>query len=145
MRLKSFLSIIILLILPVVICSGCSGKTVKTVKVTGKITIDGNPIEQGSIKFMDVNGEGAVGGGSISNGTYVANVPVGKKKTLVLGTKLAGKEHLIADVPDSSLVDKFEVITPPEYNSFETTPLEAEIKTETNNLDFNLSSNFGNK
>jgi hypothetical protein len=126
----------------VVMLSGCGSKGVQTVKVTGNITIDGNQIEQGSVKFIDVEGKTPTGGGSIAKGTYIANVPLGKKKILVLGTKLVGKEPLFADVPDSPVSDKYEQVTPDAYNSFELTPLEMEITGAVDNVDFDLSSKF---
>ncbi|MDR2643408.1 MAG: hypothetical protein LBC74_11515 [Planctomycetaceae bacterium] len=131
-----------LLLAVVVIFSGCGSKGVQTVKVTGNITIDGNQIEQGSVKFIDVEGKTPTGGGSISKGTYAANVPLGKKKILVLGTKLVGKEPLFADMPDSPVNDKYEQVTPDAYNSFELTPLEAEITAAIDNLNFDLLSKF---
>ena len=119
---------------------GCSPPRTETVKVSGKITIDGNPIEQGAIKFMAVDGATPVGGGSISNGTYRAEVPPGKKKVLVNGQKVIGTEPLYKDVPNSPTRDKLERTTPLIYNNQEATPLEADIQKETKDLDFDLDS-----
>jgi len=119
---------------------GCGPPKTNTVKVSGKIMIDGNPIEQGAIKFIAIDGATPVGGGTISNGTYFAEVPPGKKKVLVNGQKVVGKEPLYKDIPDSPTRDKLERTTPLVYNNQEASPLTAEIQGETKNLDFDLDS-----
>ena len=129
-----------LFVLFVFCLTGCKPPTTETVKVTGKITIDGKPIEQGAIKFMAADGETPVGGGSISNGTYFAEVPPGKKKVLVNGQKVTGKEPLYKGVLDSPTRDKLERTTPLAYNNQDATPLTADITGPTDGLDFDLNS-----
>lgn len=135
-----FLCAGLLTLLPV-FSIGCKPSNVNTVKVTGTITIDGEPLEQGGIKFSSVNNDTTASGGIISNGTYVAEIPPGKKKVLIIGTKVVGKEKLY-DTPDSPTRDKLETVTPAEYNKKELTPLEADITHETKTLNFDLSSKF---
>ena len=118
---------------------GCGPPKTETVKVTGKITIDGNPIEQGAITFVSIDGATPVGGGTISNGTYFAEVPPGQKRVVVNGQKLVGTEPLY-DVPDSPTRDKLERVTPLIYNNQQNSPLTADIKGETKDLDFDLDS-----
>jgi hypothetical protein len=134
----------ILLTLLFVFPTGCKPSIVNTIKVTGTVTIDGKPIEQGGIKFSSVNNDTTASGGTITNGTYVAEVPPGKKKVLIIGTKVVGKEKMY-DTPDSPTRDKLETVTPADYNKKELTPLEADITSETNNLNFDLSSKFKHK
>jgi hypothetical protein len=129
-----------ILVLFAFLLSGCTPPKTETVKVTGKITLDGKPIEQGAIKFIAADGSTPAGGGSISNGTYLAEVPPGKKKVLVNGQKVVGKEPLYKDMPDSPTRDKLERTTPLIYNNQEASPLEAEISGETKDLDFDLNS-----
>ncbi|EAQ82285.1 hypothetical protein [Blastopirellula marina] len=117
---------------------GCSSGTKSNeVKVSGKVTIDGQPIEIGSVSFVSADGATPTGGGNIKDGTYVAFVAPGEKKVLVLGNKLVGKEKLY-DTPDSPTRDKYEKVTPPEYNAFELTPLTASISGAQDDLDFEL-------
>jgi len=140
MKRNGFQYVISLMILFSFLLPGCGPPKTNTVKVTGKITIDGNPIEQGAIKFIAVDGATPGGGGTISNGTYYAEVPPGKKKVLVNGQKVVGKEPLYKDMPNSPTRDKLEATTPLVYNNQEASPLEADIKGETKNLDFDLDS-----
>lgn len=59
--------------------TGCNPPTLDTVPVSGKITVDGQPIPQGVIIFHAADGQTASGGGAIENGVYKAEVPLGKK------------------------------------------------------------------
>ena len=140
MKRNFFACIISMLVLSLLCFAGCWAAKTKTVKVTGKITIDGNPIEQGAIKFIAIDGETQVGGGSISNGEYLAEVPPGQKRVLVNGQKIVGKEPLYKDMPDSPTRDKLDRVTPLIYNNQEASPLRADIKSETKDLDFDLDS-----
>jgi hypothetical protein len=142
MSSKFFSYMAVLPVTVLIFSAGCRSETVNTVKVTGSITIDGKPIEQGAIKFLATDGATPVGGGTITNGTYVATVPPGKKKVLVNGSKVVGKEKLYTDMPDSPTRDKMEAVTPLAYNNKEATPLEADITGETSGLNFDLSSKF---
>ncbi|MDR1382861.1 MAG: hypothetical protein LBJ67_03295 [Planctomycetaceae bacterium] len=132
------------LMLSLVFAIGCAPKSVNTVKVTGTITIDGKPLEQGGIKFSSVNNDTTASGGTITNGTYAAEVPPGKKKVLIIGVKVVGREKLY-DTPDSPTREKLETVTPTAYNKKELTPLEADITGETKDLNFELSSKFKHK
>ena len=123
--------------------TGCGSKDLKTVTVSGKVTVDGEPIETGAILFTPIDGKTATGGGAIINGAYKAEVPPGAKfKVLVTGGKFAGKEPLYEGVPDSPTRDKVVSVTPVDYNNKNTTNLEADIQGKTENLDFDLSSKY---
>jgi len=119
--------------------AGCNKNKVDTIRVTGTVTLDGQPVEQGAIKFYAEDGQSPGGGGSIKDGTYVANVPPGKKKVLINGQKVVGTEKLY-DTPDSPTRDKLEQITPPIYNSLYNSPLTADVSKETKELNFELDS-----
>ena len=136
------ISFVFLAILVVGNTAGCRAKKLITVTVTGKVTVDGEPIEKGSIMFMAEDGQTATGGGAILNGTYTAEVPPGKKRVLVSGGKVVGTEPLYEGVPDSPTREKLVSVTSTQYNHKETTDLEADITGKTENLDFDLSSKF---
>ena len=85
--------------------AGC-GESSNEVEVSGKITIDGEPVPRGSISFVSADGEAPAGGGVIQDGTYTAKVPPGEKVVLVLGNKLVGEEPLYEGVPDSPTRNK---------------------------------------
>lgn len=122
---------------------GCGGgEAVHEVEVTGKITIDGQPIDQGSISFVAADGVARTGGGVIKDGKYIARVAPGEKKVMVLGNRVVGTEPLYQGVPDSPTREKLETVTPPAYNAAHQTPLTATINDGPQTLDFELSKSL---
>lgn len=117
--------------------AGCS-ESRSEIDVTGKITLEGEPIPRGTITFLAADGNTPVGGGVIQDGTYTAKVLPGDKVVLVLGNKLVGQEPQYAGVPDSPLRNKYETLTHPAYNAKRLTPLKATITDATTSLDFDL-------
>src|SRR5690606_23516172 len=83
---------------------GCSsGKGFEEFDVSGAATIDGEPIPTGTITFVAADGKTPTGGGVIKDGRYVAKVPPGEKKVLIVGNKLVGQEPEYQGVPDSPM------------------------------------------
>lgn len=67
------------LILLLVLISGCSrGKPVGDVQ--GTVTVNGQPLAEGSIRFIPVNGDTAATGGLIKDGAFRVEVPVAKQR-----------------------------------------------------------------
>lgn len=127
-------------VLALVACVGCGPAKVNTVTVSGKVTLDSQPISKGSITFVAADGGTPTGGGSIVDGAYTADVPPGKKVVLVVGSKLIGQEKVYADMPDSPMRDKYQTITPPAYNAEHLTSLKADITESKTGLDFDLTA-----
>lgn len=111
--------------------------------VEGKVTLDGEPIEQGSIAFYpDGDTKGMVAGGEIRDGRY--SVPadkgpvVGQNRIEIRATRKTGKK--IPDPyggPGHSIDESVEAV-PEQYNGKST--LVRQIKTGKNVFDFELSS-----
>lgn len=120
------------------VAGGC-GKTSDEVRVTGRATINGEAIPSGAISFVDVGGTAPTGGGVIKDGSYTATVVPGEKVVLVLGQKLVGQEPEYEGAPDSPMRDKYEIITPPEYDAAHLSPLKATISGPQDGLDFELT------
>lgn len=129
-------------LLALVLTGGCGGDSMDVVKVSGRVTLDGEPIENGTITFVAADGETPTAGSAIKDGTYTVNVPPGEKVVLVLGNKLSGQEPLYEGVPDSPMRDTYEMITPEGYNATRWTPLKANITEPRDDLDFDLDSSF---
>ena len=125
------------LVMTVVAC-GCAEKG-SEVTVSGKVTIDGEPIPTGTVTFVAAEGDTPTGGGVIKDGAYTARVPPGEKIVLVLGNRLVGQEPEYKDMPDSPMRDKYEMITPEAYNAKHLTPLKASITGPQEGLDFELT------
>ncbi len=136
-RFRFVASIVTLGVIPLLI--GCGAESSDTVTVQGNITVDGKPIEQGSITFLSADGETPSSGGVIADGKYTAEVVPGEKTIMVLGTKVIGQELILEGVPDSGTRDKLETTTHPNYNAAQLTPLKASITGPVENLDFALT------
>jgi hypothetical protein len=122
-------------ILGVAICalSGC-GKG-KLSEVSGTITYEGKPIEQGSIAFIPADGNGPSAGSPIVDGKYFAqNVPVGMAKVQIRGARITGQKRML---PDSPPVSTSEEMLPAKYHS--ASELTYEVKSGTQVKDFDLT------
>lgn len=124
----------------VTLCGCSSERSYEEVDVSGAVTVDGEPIPAGSIMFIATDAQSPSGGGVIKDGRYVAKVPPGEKKVLIVGNKVVGTEPLY-DTPNSPTRDKLETITPPSYNAEHLTPLTADITGPVDNLDFDVKTN----
>ena len=119
--------------------AGCGGSGVGSQKViiSGVVTYDGKPIANGELRSYPIEGtKGAVSGGPIRDGAYVAQgkggVPIGKHRVEIQAFRPA-KGH--ESNPEGGPVDQY---LPARFN--ESSKLTEEITTETEKIDFALSS-----
>ena len=114
---------------------GCSGDGLVNLK--GTVSLDGKPLERGTIRFVAADGTGPSAETVIQAGAYSVDLPAGKKRVSILGYKKIGEHHVTG--PDSPLIDDLEQIVPPQYN--EQTTLERDVPTEGQaSLDFELTT-----
>ncbi|WDI41049.1 hypothetical protein [Bremerella sp. P1] len=130
------LSIAISLSLPIL---GCSGEQTTAVPISGTVTVEGDPVEKGSITFISVSGNVPSAGAVILDGRYTAKVEPGDKKIMVLGSKVIGQEPEFEDDPNSSMRDVMKTTTHPNYNAKHLTPLATTIDKPTDDLNFVLT------
>ncbi|QDU59489.1 hypothetical protein Pan216_03170 [Planctomycetes bacterium Pan216] len=117
---------------------GCSGNSEGRVAVSGKVTLDGQPLEQGVVRFNPVGGglvgEGEINGGSYSLGTSNGPTP-GPKEVSIVSLVDTGKTQ-----PDEfdpmKKVPLLEQIIPPRYN--QATELKIDVGTSGGTFDFDL-------
>jgi len=110
--------------------------------VTGEVTFDGKPVEQGTISLEPVDRQGPTSGGKIVNGKYrlegdAAPLP-GKKTVRISAARKTGRK-----IPAGSLAKKGEMVEeieryiPDIYNK--KTTLTCEVGGQgTNQIDFHL-------
>lgn len=122
-----------------VLIAGCGGSSSEAL-VTGTATVDGNPIESGSITFLSEAADGPAGGGVIKDGKYEARVAPGKKIVMIIGSKVVGERLRLEGVPDSGTEVQLQTITHPLYNTREHSPLRADIAGNTADLNFSLTA-----
>jgi hypothetical protein len=124
-----------------VLCAlaGCGGR----VRVEGNVSLDGVPVEFGTISFFSGTGPGSdKGNAQIQDGKYVIegerakNLTPGSYKVQIFSNKKAGEVPNRSDPGTSE--DQIINVIPPQFNT-ETT-LTRDLKSGTNKLDFHLTS-----
>jgi hypothetical protein len=95
---------------------GCSkGPAVGT--VTGDVTFEGQPVQDGYVSFTPVDGNSQTGGASIVDGKFKAEqVPATKMKVELHGNRKTGKKIKAYDTPESPVADEVVELLPPKYN-----------------------------
>jgi hypothetical protein len=95
--------------------AGCSSDSQHGI-VTGKVTLDGQPLADGVIRFAPTNGRTAAVDASIADGQFTARVPIGETRVTISSPKVVGKRKAY-DTPDSPTVDVVEERIPALYNA----------------------------
>ena len=137
------------------IAAGCSGKTDEwnRAAVQGRITLDGQPLQSGTITFFPIGGtKGPAGGGEIVAGEYSIPVEqgpvVGANRIEVRSVQKTGRmvpspTAVEADGPyvEGRLVEEFADVVPKRYNTY--SELEREVAPGVNQFDLQLDSDSG--
>jgi hypothetical protein len=92
-------------------CSPDSGKGT----VTGTVTLDGQPLKSGLIRFIPADGRTPTAEATITDGEFSAQVPLGEKRISISAPKVVGKRKAY-ETPDSPTVDIVEELLPARYN-----------------------------
>jgi len=116
---------------------GCRGDG--TVKISGKVTVDGEVVETGSIAFAPLDGKTSVEGAEIINGEYKAKVPPGDKIVRIRGMKLQPTEVYDVVSKTTHVSSTAIRITDVKYEA-EKSPLQATITKNGEVHDFDLPS-----
>jgi hypothetical protein len=137
MRIRSLGRVASFSIALIVLLAGCSDN--RTAEVTGMVTVDGKPVEKGSISFIPEDGNGVTGGGEIKNGKYTATkVSPGTAKVQIRVPIVVGKKKLY-DTPDSPSRDLFEESLPKRFN--DKTDLRYDVHPGRNEKNWELLNN----
>lgn len=111
-------------------CFGCGNSAIKTYRVTGSVTWNGEPVQDGNISFSPADGDGLPQTGKIVDGKYELMATAGAKKVSIH----ASREGPVDPVMNAPARIPF---IPPKYNS--QTTLTAEVKPNDENVaDFPL-------
>lgn len=134
-------SFTIALAVTVVCISGCGSAPSgpKMVPVTGKVTFDGTPVEEGRITFRKTDGDQRAFAGEIKAGSYSISTEPGRMAVVITASRLIpGKFDNSNGTPEPV----GEMYIPPQYN--EATSLVAEVKDGgSNDFPFDLTSQKG--
>ncbi len=119
--------------------SGCSSSLSE---VSGTVTLNGQPLPEGAINFIPVEGtRGAGAGATIRDGKYhvpaASGVTPGKNRVELRAFRSTGKKVKDAGVPGATEIEQRVPAFPPEYNDQST--LVREIRQGSNTIDFEIS------
>jgi hypothetical protein len=118
------------------VVSGCASDEGQGI-VRGNVTLDGQPLESGVIRFVPVDGQSPTADATVTNGEFSATVPLGDKRVEITAPKVVGKKQMYA-TPDSPTVDVVEELLPQRYNI--RTELAFTVTTGDQEKDFALHS-----
>jgi hypothetical protein len=96
------------------LAGGCSSGTGKGT-VSGEVTLDGHPLQEGRIRFMPEDSQSPPVDTAIVDGRFQATVPVGPKRVEISARKVVGKRRMY-DTPNSPVVDEVRELLPARYN-----------------------------
>lgn len=98
----------------VCLVAGCGGED-KLPQVTGAVTINGKPVERGSISFIPIGGQGPTTGAEIVAGKYTSAAPPGESKVEIRVPRIVGKKKLY-ETADSPVQDIMQEVLPEKFN-----------------------------
>lgn len=115
---------------------GCSTGP-PTGTVTGEVTFDGQPLKEGRIAFLPVDGQSPTAGTTIRDGKFETQVPVTKMRVEINANKVIGKRKAY-DTPQSPVVDEVVELIPARYNT--ESELTLDVKRGSQKEDYHLKS-----
>lgn len=119
--------------------TGCGSDGLERFYLSGHVSYDGQPIDDGEIVFSPVDREtGKAAGGPIVNGTYeverALGPTAGKYKVMITAMRPSGKKSSgEGSTPPTDILEQF---IPAAYN--EATTLEVDVTDDNDALDFAL-------
>ncbi len=108
-----------LLLLAAVACAEGCAKQANKGTVSGSVTLDGQPLPTGIIRFVPSDGGTSTADGQIKDGRFSVNVPPGDKRVSISAQKVVGKK-VASQMPGSPMLDVTEDIVPDRFNKHTT-------------------------
>jgi hypothetical protein len=125
------------LLLGLLICTGCGGSQST---VSGEVKVDGQPLKDGLIRFIPVDGKSGGVDATIADGKYKAIVPPGEMKVEIRGKKVVGK---FRPMPESPEVEKVEELVDAAFN--DKTELRYTVQSGSQEKNFDVKEAKGKK
>jgi hypothetical protein len=118
-----------------------AGCTAKKPVVFGLVTLDGKALDNGSVQFIPVAGDGQTSGAIIGpDGRYRTDASPTKMKVVISSSKVVGRRKAYEDVPDSPMIETLAEVLPPQYSDMNKAELRVDIKPGENEANFELHS-----
>jgi hypothetical protein len=132
-------------------CLGCSSDGLNRTSVEGTVTLDGKPLEKGTIAWMPLHNEGPTIGCDIRNGKYripqKSGPAIGEYHVAISGEPIPTGKKVPSVMNPSVMVDEKVDPVPTKYRSgnmsdkHPESTLKVTVSTGKNVLDFKLNSN----
>jgi hypothetical protein len=113
---------------------GCTRS--QMVEISGKVTLDGAPLSDGTIHFEPAEAPGPRAGAVIHDGAYKLRLLPGSKLVRIEGFIVTGERPFNPSDPNSAMIPTKESIVPDMYNGHST--LKCDVGAATNSQDFAL-------
>jgi hypothetical protein len=115
---------------------GCSADANLGV-LAGTVTLDGQPLKSGTIRFDPEDGRAKAADATITEGKFSLKLLPGDKRVSITSPKVIGKKKMY-DTPDSPVYDVTEESLPKRYNA--QSALKFTVKPGDQDASFDLSS-----
>lgn len=121
-------------LIPLLVGCGDNGRPT----VQGVVTLDGKPVENGSIAFKAVDGKSPTVGAFISGGRFRQQVPAGSMRVEITSSGRVGKKKVRSLDGSPIEIDVLEEQIPEHYNRKSTLVLD--VKPGVNQIQYDLKS-----
>ncbi len=109
--------------------------------VSGLVTLDGKPPDNGTMQFFPVAGDAPTSAAVIGkDGRYRTEVSATKYKVVIHVNKVIGRRKMYEDQADSPMVDIEEEVLPARYSDMNKSELIFDVAPGENTKDFELKS-----
>jgi hypothetical protein len=130
------------LLVPLLLSTGCGGNLAS---VSGTVSLNGKPIEEGSINFIPIDGTTGAGSGAvITKGKYyiaaARGVAVGRNRIELRAFINTGRQVVDPTAQPGTMTAERVPAFPPEYNDKSTLVKEVHWGSNTINFDITLPS-----
>ena len=119
------------------LAAGCGGDSAG-IEVQGTVSVNGQPVDDGAITFVPVDGAGKKGGATITDGEYTVapdvGLTAGSYKVEIIWRKKTGRKYKSDDTGE--MVEETKQVLPANFNT--STTLTADLADEPNTKDFSL-------
>jgi hypothetical protein len=118
------------------LAAGCSGGG-STGTVNGTVTLDGQPLKEGVVKFIPADVKVHPVSAAVKDGRFTITAPLGENRVEFSVSKVVGKIKMY-DTPDSPTVDQTKEMLPDKFNVRST--LKSTVKGGSQDETYALSS-----
>jgi hypothetical protein len=109
--------------------------------VYGVVTLDGKVLDNGTIQFYPVAGDGQTAGAVLDKeGRYRVEISPTKMKVIISSSRVVRTHKRYEGVPDSPIDEERAEVLPPHYNDLKKTELTVDPHPGENEVNFELKS-----